>query len=53
MGSGKGDVVDHVAVIRPGKILFEMSGVSEQIAQEAMRKAASKLPFKSKYVKRK
>lgn len=47
MGSGKGDVDHFVAVIKPGMILFEMGAVEEKIAQEAMRLAAHKLPFKT------
>ncbi|MBP7859500.1 50S ribosomal protein L16 [Patescibacteria group bacterium] len=51
MGSGKG-AVDHYAVkIRPGKIIFEISGLDEATAREAMRKASHKLPFKTKFVK--
>ena len=52
MGSGKGNVEYYVAVVKPGRILFEMSGVSEDIAREAMRKAAHKLPMKTKFVAR-
>lgn len=50
MGSGKGDVYEHVAVVRPGRILFEMSGVIESVASEAMRLAGAKLPVKTKFV---
>jgi large subunit ribosomal protein L16 len=50
MGKGKGDVQGYVAVIKPGKILFEISGVSEEIAKEAFRKAGNKLPLLSKVV---
>lgn len=51
MGSGKG-AVDHYAVkIRPGRILFEISGVAEELAREAFRKASHKLPFDTKFVK--
>ena len=46
MGSGKGNVEYYVAVVKPGRILFEISGVSEDIAREAMRKAGHKLPMK-------
>ena len=46
MGSGKGNVEYYVAVVKPGKIIFEISGVSEEIAKEAMRKAGHKLPLK-------
>src|SRR5919197_5248360 len=44
MGSGKGNVEKWVAVVKPGKIMFELAGVSEEIAREAMRLAAHKLP---------
>jgi large subunit ribosomal protein L16 len=52
MGSGKGSVEKWVAVVKPGKILFELAGVSEEVAREAMRLAAHKLPIKTKFVKR-
>jgi len=52
MGSGKGNVEKWVAVVRPGRILFELAGVSEEIAREAMRLASHKLPIKTKFVKR-
>ena len=50
MGQGKGDPVGWVAVIKPGRILFELAGVEKDLAQEAIRKAAAKLPFKTKFV---
>ena len=50
MGGGKGDIEGYVAVIRPGRIIFELAGVEQNIAEEAVRKAASKLPFKAKFV---
>src|SRR5919206_4785339 len=50
MGSGKGNVEKWVAVVKPGKILFELAGVSEEIAREAMRLASHKLPIKTKFV---
>lgn len=50
MGSGKGDVAEYVAVVRPGRMLYEMSGVPEKVAQEAMRLAAVKLPVRTKFV---
>ncbi len=50
MGSGKGDVEGYVAVIKPGSILFEMGAVTEEIAREAMRLAAHKLPVKTRFV---
>jgi len=52
MGSGKGNVEKWVSVVKPGKILFELAGVSEEIAREAMRLASHKLPIKTKFVKR-
>ena len=52
MGSGKGPLDHWVAVVRPGKILFEMEGVTPQVAEEAMRLAAHKLPLKTKFVQR-
>lgn len=50
MGSGKGDVFEYVAVIKPGNILFEMGAVSAEMAREAMRLAAHKLPVKTVFV---
>lgn len=52
MGSGKGSPEHWVAVIKPGRILFELTGVEEELAREAMRLAAHKLPLKTKFVKR-
>ena len=52
MGSGKGAVEYYVAVVKPGRIIFEISGVTEDIAREAMRKAGHKLPIKTKFVMR-
>ena len=52
MGSGKGSVEFWVAVVKPGRVLFEMSGVSEEVAKEAMRLAGHKLPVKTKFVKK-
>ena len=52
MGSGKGSVEYWVAVVKPGRVMFEMSGVDEQIAREAMRLAGHKLPIKTKFVKK-
>lgn len=51
-GSGKGDVDKWVAVVKRGKVLFELGGVPEQLALEACRLAAFKLPFRTKFVKR-
>ncbi|MBI3495212.1 50S ribosomal protein L16 [Candidatus Berkelbacteria bacterium] len=52
MGGGKGSVDHFVAVVRPGQVLFEMSGVTPAIAHEAMRLAATKLPIKTSFVQR-
>ena len=52
MGKGKGAPEEWVAVIRPGKILFEMEGVAQDIAQQAMRLAAHKIPMKTKFIAR-
>lgn len=52
MGSGKGAPEYWVAVVKPGRVLFEMAGVSESVAREAMRLAAMKLPIKTKFVSR-
>jgi large subunit ribosomal protein L16 len=52
MGSGKGAPEGWVAVVKPGLIMFEIGGVSEEIAREALRLAAHKLPVKTKFVKR-
>ncbi|HEY9650322.1 MAG TPA: 50S ribosomal protein L16 [Coleofasciculaceae cyanobacterium] len=52
MGSGKGSPEFWVAVVKPGRILFEISGVSEEVAREAMRLAANKLPIKTKFITR-
>ena len=52
MGSGKGSPEYWVAVVKPGRVLFEMDGVSEEIAREAMRLAMHKLPIKCKFAKK-
>jgi large subunit ribosomal protein L16 len=52
MGKGKGDPDHFMFEVRPGRILFEVDGVSEEIAREALRKAACKLPLKAKVVRR-
>jgi large subunit ribosomal protein L16 len=52
MGKGKGAPEFWVAVVRPGKVIFEMEGVKEDIAREAMRLAANKLPIQTKFVSR-
>jgi large subunit ribosomal protein L16 len=52
MGSGKGAVDHYVAVIKPGRIIFEIGGVSEEIAKEAVRLAGHKLPVKTRFLVR-
>ncbi|MGI9549256.1 MAG: 50S ribosomal protein L16 [Bdellovibrionales bacterium] len=52
MGSGKGDIEFWAAIVKPGRILFEISGVTEIQAKEAFRLASYKLPFKCKFIKR-
>lgn len=52
MGAGKGSPEYWVAVVKPGRVLFELSGVNEELAREAMRLAANKLPIKCKFVMR-
>ena len=52
MGKGKGNPEFWVAVVRPGRVMFELSGVPEDLAREAMRVAGHKLPVKTKFVKR-
>ena len=52
MGSGKGLPEYWVAVVKPGRVMFEMSGVSPELAQEAMRRGAMKLPIKTKFMMR-
>ena len=52
MGGGKGSPESWVAVVKPGKVMFELAGVSEPVAREAMRLAAHKLPIKCKFVTR-
>ncbi|MEX0683331.1 MAG: 50S ribosomal protein L16 [Dehalococcoidia bacterium] len=51
-GSGKGPVEAWVAVVKPGRVIYEISGVKEDIAREAMRLAAQKLPIKTRFVER-
>ena len=50
MGKGKGSPEYWVAVVKPGRVLFELSGVSEEVAKEALRLAAHKLPFNTRFV---
>ncbi len=52
MGSGKGSVEYWVAVVKPGRVMFEMAGIPEEQAREALRLAANKLPLKCKFVKK-
>jgi large subunit ribosomal protein L16 len=52
MGSGKGSVDHWVAPVRPGRVLFEMAGVREDLAREALRLAAQKLPVRTQFIKR-
>ncbi len=50
MGGGKGEIDKYVAVVKPGRILFEVGGVDENVAIIALKRAADKLPFKTKFV---
>ena len=52
MGSGKGSPEYWVAVVKPGRVMFEVAGVTEEVAREAFRLAANKLPIKTKFIKR-
>ncbi len=52
MGKGKGMPEGWVAIVKPGKVMFEVSGVSEEIARESMRLASHKLPIKCKFIER-
>jgi large subunit ribosomal protein L16 len=52
MGSGKGNPEGWVAVVKPGRVMFELAGVPEDLAREAMRLAAHKLPVKTKFIER-
>ena len=52
LGGGKGSVDHYVVAVRPGRIMFEMDGVGEEMAKEALRLAGHKLPVKTKFVKR-
>jgi len=52
MGSGKGDIHEYVAVVKPGRIIYEMSGVSEEIAREAMRLASAKISVLTRCIKK-
>lgn len=52
MGKGKGDLQGYEVIVRPGRIVFEVDGVSDEVAKEALRKAGTKLPLKTKVVVR-
>lgn len=52
MGKGKGEPEFYVAVIKPGKVIFEMAGIPEELAKSALRLCAHKIPFRTKFVKR-
>ncbi len=52
MGGGKGSPDHYVMPIKPGRIIFEMDGIAEEMAKEAMRRASHKLPIKTKFIKR-
>ncbi len=52
MGKGKGEPEYYVAVVKPGRVLFEMEGIPEELAKSAMRLCAHKIPFRTKFVKR-
>ena len=52
MGKGKGAPEDWVAVVKPGRVMFELSGVTPEMAKEALRRAGHKLPIKTKFVER-
>jgi len=52
MGKGKGDLQGYVFEVRPGRVLFEVDGVSEELAKEALRKAGTKLPVKVRFISR-
>lgn len=50
MGGGKGDIAEYVAIVKPGRIMFELSGVTKEIALEALRLASHKLPVKTRVI---
>lgn len=52
MGAGKGDIDRYVCVVTPGRVLFELAGVAEDVAQSALTRASVKLPFKTKIISR-
>lgn len=53
MGGGKGDIEEHVAPVLPGRVLFEMGGIAPDVAHEALRRAAHKLPVKTQFISKK
>lgn len=53
MGGGKGEIDRYVAVVRPGKILYEVAGITEELTKKAFSMAGAKMPFKTKIIKRK
>lgn len=53
MGGGKGDIEEHVAPVLPGRVLFEMGGIASDVAHEALRRAAHKLPVKTQFITKK
>ena len=52
MGGGKGEVDHYAYPLKPGRVIFELSGISEEAARDAFRKATHKLPVKTKFIKR-
>jgi len=52
MGGGKGDIQGYVANVKPGKILFELAGVTEEVSKEAFQRATDKLPIKTRFIKK-
>jgi len=52
MGGGKGSVDHYVFSVKPGRVLFELEGIKEDMAREALKKAAAKLPVKTKFIKK-
>lgn len=52
MGGGKGDIDRYVAVVRPGKIIYEVAGISEDLAKSTFRKVSAKMPFKTKFIEK-
>ena len=52
MGSGKGDIQRYVSVVTPGRIIFEVTGPNDEVVLSALKKAADKLPFKTKVVRK-